>query len=159
MNSGITRTFTGPVWFHQSKSTPKLPNRSSGPPISPSQGHGRGTRRGAVHQVAEDQPVPEWDDDSGAEEERPVLERGERDGKVGRVRRVLAQADYPENEDDPRRNEDALDDPRTRRSRWPGLVLPPRDRIEHYGRSDVREDEKELQEGSQVNLVVLAATG
>ncbi len=40
-----------------------------------------------------------------------------------------------------------------------GLVLPPRDRVEHDGRSDVREDEKELQEDSQLDLVVLAATG
>jgi hypothetical protein len=32
-------------------------------------------------------------------------------------------------------------------------------RVEHDGRSDVREHEKELQEGPQVDLVVLAPTG
>src|ERR671915_2360336 len=35
---------------------------------------------GRVHQVAEEQPVPEGDDESGAEQSRPVLERSEGDG-------------------------------------------------------------------------------
>lgn len=35
----------------------------------------------------------------------------------------------------------------------------PRDRVEDDGGPDVRDDEKQLEEGSQVNLVVLAAPG
>src|SRR4029078_3419878 len=40
-----------------------------------------------------------------------------------------------------------------------GLVLTPRDRVEDDGCSDVRDDEQEFEEGSQVDLVVLPATG
>src|SRR5688572_4860362 len=64
-----------------------------------------------------------------------------------------------EHEDDPRSDEDALDDSSGDVTDGDGLVLPPRDRVEHNSRSNVREDEKELQEGSQIDLVVLAPTG
>ena len=73
--------------------------------------------------------------------------------------RVLAQAHDPEHEDDAGRDEDALDDSSSDVADGEGLVLPPRDRVEHNGRSDVGEDEEELQEGSQVDLVVLPAAG
>ena len=122
-------------------------------------GHAPRDEAGLVHQVAEDQPVSKGDDESGAEQERPVLELRERDGEVGRVRRVLAQAHDPEHEDDPRSKEDALDDPGGDVADGEELVLSPHDRIEDNGRSDVREDEKKLQEGSQVDLVVLPAPG
>src|SRR5690348_10580766 len=36
-------------------------------------GHAARDEAGRVHQVAEDQPVPEGDDESGAEQERPIL--------------------------------------------------------------------------------------
>ena len=65
----------------------------------------------------------------------------------------------PEHEDDPDRDEDGLDDPSSDVADREGLVLPPRDRVEHNGGSDVGDDEKKLQEGSQVELVVLPATG
>ena len=45
MNSGTTRMFTAPLWSHQSKRTPKFPNRRSGPPINPNQAMRRGTQR------------------------------------------------------------------------------------------------------------------
>ena len=46
----------------------------------------------AVHQVAEDQPVPPADDPARAEEERPVLDRRERvgDRPFGRTRNLVA---------------------------------------------------------------------
>ena len=118
----------------------------------------RGTRPCSVHQVAEDQPVPKGDDEPGAKQERPVLERRQRDGEVGRVRRVLAQGHDAEHEDDPGRDEDAFDDSSGDVSDGQEFVLPPHERVEHDGRSDVREDEKEVQEGSEVDLAVLPAT-
>src|SRR5262249_54144801 len=65
---------------------------------------------GSVHDVTEDQPVPPADDPVGAELERPILERRERDGEVGCVWRVLPQADDAEHEDDPGRDERGLHD-------------------------------------------------
>ena len=73
--------------------------------------------------------------------------------------RVSAQADDAEDEDDPRRNEDGLDDASTDVADREVLVLPPRNRVEHNRRGDVRKDEEKLEEGSQVDLVVLPATG
>jgi hypothetical protein len=58
----------------------------------------------------------------------------------------------------PARNEDALDDSSSDVADGEELVLSPRDRVEHNGRPDVRDDEQELQERAQVDLVVLAAT-
>jgi hypothetical protein len=71
----------------------------------------------------------------------------------------VTQADDAEHEDDPRRQEDAFDDSSCNIADGEDLVLPPRDRIEHDGRTDVRDDEEELQERAQVDLVVLPATG
>ena len=76
--------------------------------------------------------------------------------KLGRVRRVLAQADDSEDEDHPRGDEDGLDDPRSDEADGQGLVLPLRDRIQNDRSSDVRHDQKELQENRQVHDVVLA---
>ena len=60
----------------------------SGPPTSPSHVARRGTRP-ELYQVAEDQPVPPADDPAWAEEERPVLDRGEGVGDTGAFRRHL----------------------------------------------------------------------
>jgi hypothetical protein len=70
-----------------------------------------------------------------------------------------AQSHNAEHEDDPGREEDALDDSSGDISDREEFVLSPHDRVEHDGRSHVREDEKEVQEGSEVDLVVLSATG
>ena len=135
-----------------------MPDQEERPSDQSEPGHPPRDEAGLVHQIAEDQPVPKGDDESGAEQERPVLELRERDGEVGRIRGVLAQAHDPEHEDDPGGEEDALDDPGGDVADGEDLALPPRDRVEDDGRSDVREDEKKLQEGPQVNLVVLPAT-
>lgn len=58
----------------------------------------------------------------------------------------------------PGRDEDALDDSSGDVADGQEFVLSPHDRVEHDGRSDVREDEKEVQEGSEVDLAVLPAT-
>ena len=102
---------------HQSKSDAEVPEQEERPSDQPEPGHAPRDEAGAVHQVAEYQPVPEGDDESGAEQEGPVLERCERDGRSAASGRVVAQADDPEHEDDPGRNEDALDDLERRRSR------------------------------------------
>ena len=71
----------------------------------------------------------------------------------------MPHADNAEDEDDADRDEDGLDDPSSDVADRECFVLPPGDRVEGDGRSDVRDDEKELQERSQVDLVVLAVTG
>ena len=52
----------------------------SAPPIIPSS-ESPGHQAGPVHQVAQDQPVPDADNEAGPELERPVLERRERVGE------------------------------------------------------------------------------
>ena len=105
MTRMLTRRFVPPVEEHAD-----VPDQKQRPADQSKPWHPSRDEAGLIHQVTEDQPVPEGDDHSGAEQERPILERRERDGEIGRVRRVLAQADDPEHEDDPARNEDALDD-------------------------------------------------
>ena len=113
-------------------------------------------RSGAVHQVAEDQPVSEWDDEVGAEEECQVFELSQRPRDVITAGEIVPHADNAEDEDDPDRNEDGLDDSRRDVADRECFVLSSRDRIESDGGSDIRDDEQELQEGSQVDLAVLA---
>jgi hypothetical protein len=38
----------------------------------------RGTKPRPVHQVAQQQPVPDADDEAGSEQERPIMERDQR---------------------------------------------------------------------------------
>ena len=52
-----------------------VPEQEERPPDESEPGHAPGNEAGLVHQVAEDQAVPEGDDHSRAEQERPVLER------------------------------------------------------------------------------------
>ena len=103
--------------------------------------------------------MPKGTIDPRAEQERPVFERGERDGEVGRIRRVLAQADDAEDEDDSARDEDGFDDPRRDVTDREQFVLSPHDRVEHNGGSDIRDDQQQLQEGAKVDLAVLPVTG
>ena len=78
----------------------------------------------------------------GAEQERPVLERGEREGRFVRAGKIVPQADDSEHEDDPHRNEGAFDDSSSDVPDRERLVLTPRDRVEDDGRADVRDDEQ-----------------
>jgi hypothetical protein len=70
----------------------------------------------------------------------------------------VSQAHDSEHEDDSGRDKNGLDDSRVDVADREGLVLTPCDRVEGDGRSDVRDDEKELQERSQIDLVVLPLT-
>jgi hypothetical protein len=56
----------------------------SGPPIT-EHGELAWHEPGLVHQVAEQEPVPDADDEARSEDERPVLERGERVGDLACV--------------------------------------------------------------------------
>src|SRR5215203_4208865 len=146
-------------WLPPVEEHADVPDQKEWPSDQSEPGHAPRDEAGAVHQVAEDQPVPKGDDEPRAEQERPILERGERDGEVARVRRVLAQADDPEHKDDPARNEDALNDSSSDVADREEFVLSPHDRIENNSRSDIGDDEQQLQEGTQVDLAVLPATG
>ena len=158
-NSGATRRPTAPVCSQKPKSTPRFPTKQQRPADQTEPGHAARDEPGRVHEVAQEQPVPEGNDESGAEQSRPVLQRSQGHGEVDRLRRILTQADEAEHEDDPRRDEDALDDPRRDVADGEDLALPPSDRVEHDRSSDVRDDEKELQEGTQADLAVPPITG
>ena len=62
-------------WIRQVEEHAYVPNQEEWPPDQPEPGHAARDEAGAVHQVAEDQPVPEGDDESGAKQKRPVLAR------------------------------------------------------------------------------------
>ena len=51
---------------------------TSGPPTSPSTAMRRGHQAGPVHQVAQQQPVPDADHEAGSEQERPVVDGDQR---------------------------------------------------------------------------------
>ncbi len=70
----------------------------------------------------------------------------------------MPQTDDSEHEDDSHRDEGGLDDPCADVADRQRLVLTPCDRVEGNGRSDVRDDEQELEEGSQIDLIVLPPT-
>ena len=127
----------------------------SGPPIEPEPVHAPRHEPGAVHHVAEDQPVPQADDPARPEEERPVLDRRERvgDRALGRARRLLLQRGDPEHRDDADEDERGLEDPRRHVADRQLLELPPHDRDDHDRGADVREDEQQLQQRAEVDLV------
>src|SRR5919205_4375856 len=69
--------------FPQVEQHAYVPDQQERPSDQTEPGHAPRDETGAVHQVAEDQSVPDGNDEAGAEEERPVLELSERDGEVG----------------------------------------------------------------------------
>ena len=129
------------------------------PPTIPSWARRRGHEAGPVHQVAEDQPVPDADDEAGAEQERPVVQCDEgpadRDER-GRVRaHVLLQRHDRQEADDADGDEDRFDDARRDVAEREGLVLPLEDREQHDRGPDVRDDEQHLEERAQEHLGVV----
>ena len=72
---------------------------------------------------------------------------------------VLTQAHDPEHEDDAGCDEHALHQTSGDIAEGEDLVLPPQDRVHHDGCPDVRDDEQQLEEHSEIDLAVLAATG
>ena len=73
----------------------EIRNEKEWTPDQTQQWHPARNEAGSVHQITEDQPVANGDDEAGTEQEGPILERRERNGEVGGVRRVLAQAHEP----------------------------------------------------------------
>ena len=130
----------------------------SGPPTRPNHAALRGTSSELVHEVAEDQSVPPADDPAGPEEERPVLDRGERvgDGTFGRARGLLLQRDDPEDGHDAEEDEHALEDAGGHIPERELFALPSAYRVEHDGGADVRDDEQQLEERSEQDPVVVS---
>src|ERR671910_1794764 len=147
--SGSTRIITV-LRSHQSNRMPRSAKKRIGPPISPSHAMRRGTSPRPVHEITENQPVPERNDEPGAQQERPVLEVLQRGRDIGRAGTVHAHGHEAEHEDDPDRDENGLDDSSRDVADRERFVLPPRDRIENDTRPDVREDEEELEQDREV---------
>ena len=120
----------------------------------------RGTRPDSVHQVAEQQPVPDADDEAGPEQERPILDRGERhadDAGIRARRALLLQADHAKHADQADRDEGALDQTGGDKAERKHLVLPLEDREQDDGAGDVRDDQEQLQRRSHEDAGVVGA--
>ena len=116
---------------------------------------------GAVHHVAEDQPVAPADDPAGAEEERPVLERGEGVGErpLGGACCLVPQGDDPEHRDDADEDEGAFEQPRGHVADREVFVAAPHDRDDHDRGADVGDDQQQLEEGAEEDPLVVSGAG
>src|SRR5581483_7544214 len=114
---------------------------------------------GSIHQVAENQPVPQADDPARAEQERPVLDRRERvgNGSFRRTRALLSQGDDRDHRDDADEDERALEQTRGHVADRQLLVAPPHDRNDHHRGADVGDDQQQLQKRAEQNLLVMPA--
>ena len=133
----------------------------SGPPMRPSHAAASRHQARAVHQVAEDQPVPPADDPARAEEERPVLDCRERvrDRPLRRTCNLVPQRDDAEHAEDADEDERALDQPRRHVADRQLLVLASDDRDDHDRGADVRDDEQQLKQSAEQDLLVVPGTG
>jgi hypothetical protein len=109
---------------------------------------------GAVQEVAEDEPASDADDEAGAEQERPVMDRdegpadGDQRAGVG-ARGVLPQGDDREQTDHPHGDETAFDDARGDVAEREALAAALEDREQGERRPDVGNDEEQLEERSE----------
>ena len=129
----------------------------------PQHGHASRNEAGPVHQVAQDQPVSDADNEARPEYERPITDRDERlcvgDERAGiRARSLLAQRHYRKETDDADGDEGAFNDTSCDVSESEAFVLPLEDREQHDGRADIRDDEDELADRSQAHARVAAST-
>src|SRR5918997_184136 len=124
------------------------------------------TRRmaGPVHQVAQQQPVPDADYEAGTEQERSIMERDERladrDERAGIRARggLLPQRQDREEAEDADGDEGALDDAGCDEAEGEAFVHPLEDREQRDGGANVRDDEDQLQKRPQGHAHVGAAT-
>ena len=114
--------------------------------------HGQAPRHqaGSVHQVAQQHPVPDADDEAGPERERPSMHRDERradrEERAGiRARGLLPQRHDRQHAEDADGDEDALDDTRRDPAEGGDFAHPLEDREQHDGAADIRDDEEQLQ--------------
>ena len=133
-NSGTTmRPPNTAPWLEDPEQYADKRARSTGPAMSPSTAMPRGTSLERVHQVAQDQPVADADDEAGSEQERPVMERdkrlADRDERAGiRARSsLLAQRHDRKEAEDAHGDEDAFDDTSRDEAKGEDFVLPPDD--------------------------------
>jgi hypothetical protein len=128
--------------------------------MSPSTARRRGKQAGAVHQVAQDQPVADAHREAGPEQERPTMERDQRltDGdERGGIRArssPLSQRHDRKEAEDAYGDEGAFDDTGRDKAESEDLVHPLEDGPQHDGGADVGDDEDQLQQRAQGQAVV-----
>ncbi len=104
------------AWLDDPEQDADDPSDEQGTGDEPQHGHAPWHESGAVHQVAQNQPVPDADDEAGSEQERPIMERdqrlADRDERGGiRARSsLLAQRHDRKEAEDADGDEDAFDD-------------------------------------------------
>ena len=162
MISGIVRMPCTPAPASKTPNTTKMPTRHQA--LERASDHsqpGQASRHqaGSVHQVAQDQPVPDADDEAGPELERPVLDRGERLSEHAGIRRVLPQRHDREDGDDADEDEDAFHDASRDVAEREDLVLSLEQRDQHERRPEVRDDQEQLQQHPEVDAVVVPGSG
>jgi hypothetical protein len=99
-----------------------------------------------THQVAQQQPVPDADDEAGSEQERPIMERDQRLADRGeragiRARSLLPQRHNRKEAEDADGDEGAFNDTSRDIAESDAFVLPLEDREQRDGGADVRDDE------------------
>jgi hypothetical protein len=114
--------------------------------MRPKHRHAARHQGGPVHQVAEEQPVPDAHHEPRPEDEGPVVERDER---LGHGRITPPQLHGHEQAQEPDDDKHRLHHPSRDVAQRTDLALPLEDREQHDGRADVREDRDELQEGAE----------
>jgi hypothetical protein len=116
----------------------------------------------SVHQVAQDQPVPDADDPARPEQERPVVDRDERPADRNERTRTACASDVPpqrhdrKEANDPGSDEGAFDNTGGDIAQGEALVLPLENREQHDGRSDVGDNEDHFEERPEGDAAVSA---
>ena len=134
-----TRTCTVPLCVPPVEQHADVGEEEKRPTDQSEPGHAARDEAGAVHQVAEDQSVPQRNDIRGRSRNVQSLSAAsEKASVVPHSGESCRKLTTPSTKMIPRRDEDALDDSRSDVADGEGLVLPPRDRVEDDSRSDVR---------------------
>ena len=162
MISGIVaRAFGGLPSSNRSKSTHDPRERDERAADEAQRGQASRHQARPVHQPAEDQAVSDADGEAGSEQEHPILDRGERLGVPGERGGVgpgvVSQRHDGKDGDDADEDEDAFHDASGDVAEREDLTLPFHDRPQNEGRPDVRDDQEQLQQRSEVDAGVLTA--
>ena len=161
-NSGAAARFFSAESGSTTPSSAAIPPEKNGTGDEPQHGHAPRHQAGPVHQPAEDEPVPDADNEARAQQERPVMECDQRLADRHQRARIRAggsgdvgpQRQDREEADDADGDEGALDEPGGDVAEGERFVLPLEDGEQHHGGADVGDDEQDLEERAQGNAPI-----
>ena len=132
----------------------------------PQHRHPPGYEAGAIHQVAQQDPIAEGGQEAGPEQKRRVMDRDQRTPNgnehggigAGSPRELLAQGHDRQEAEDADRDDGRFHDPRRDIAKGDDVVLPLEERIEHDGGPDIGDHQDDFQERPQLHAPVRAGT-